>query len=111
MNNFYASVECMLNMSLRGHPVAVGGDVSHFITLLFHQHCAVVAKLNPGIGVNAIINAVVARLIASSHTAVGGIDDGTDLEPCNVSLPDVKVVFYGGKVVNVRYAGGSYLVF
>ena len=29
MNNFYASVECMLNMSLRGHPVAVGGDVEN----------------------------------------------------------------------------------
>lgn len=26
MNNFYASVECMLDRSLRGHPVAVGGD-------------------------------------------------------------------------------------
>ena len=29
MNNFYASVECMLDMSLRGHPVAVGGDVEN----------------------------------------------------------------------------------
>lgn len=29
MNNFYASVECMLNMKLRGHPVAVGGDVEN----------------------------------------------------------------------------------
>ena len=28
MNNFYASVECMLNPKLRGHPVAVGGDVA-----------------------------------------------------------------------------------
>ena len=27
MNNFYASVECMLNMKLRDKPVAVGGDV------------------------------------------------------------------------------------
>ncbi len=27
MNNFYASVECMLNPKLKGHPVAVGGDV------------------------------------------------------------------------------------
>ena len=29
MNNFYASVECMLNPSLRDHPVAVGGDVEN----------------------------------------------------------------------------------
>ena len=29
MNNFYASVECMLKPSLRGHPVAVGGDVEN----------------------------------------------------------------------------------
>ena len=27
MNNFYASVECMLNPELKGHPVAVGGSV------------------------------------------------------------------------------------
>ena len=29
MNNFYASVECMLNPELCGHPVAVGGDVEN----------------------------------------------------------------------------------
>ena len=29
MNNFYASVECMLDMSLRGHPIAVDGDVEN----------------------------------------------------------------------------------
>ena len=29
MNNFYASVECMLNPSLKGHPIAVGGDVEN----------------------------------------------------------------------------------
>lgn len=26
MNNFYASVECMLNPALHGRPVAVAGD-------------------------------------------------------------------------------------
>ena len=29
MNNFYASVECMLNPKLKGYPVAVGGDVEN----------------------------------------------------------------------------------
>lgn len=29
MNNFYASVECMLDMGLKGRPVAVGGDVEN----------------------------------------------------------------------------------
>lgn len=28
-NNFYASVECMLDPKLRGHPLAVGGDVEN----------------------------------------------------------------------------------
>ena len=28
-NNFYASVECMLDPKLKGHPVAVGGDVEN----------------------------------------------------------------------------------
>ena len=40
MNNFYASVECMLNMKLRDKPVAVGGDVEnrHGIILAKNYH-------------------------------------------------------------------------
>ena len=37
MNNFYASVECMLDMSLRGKPVAVCGSTSE-------RHGIVLAK-------------------------------------------------------------------
>lgn len=39
MNNFYASVECMLNPTLKGHPVAVGGDVEN-------RHGIILAKNN-----------------------------------------------------------------
>ena len=39
MNNFYASVECMLNMKLRNKPVAVGGDVEN-------RHGIILAKNN-----------------------------------------------------------------
>lgn len=40
MNNFYASVECMLNPELRGKPVAVCGDEDH-------RHGIVLAKNYP----------------------------------------------------------------
>lgn len=40
MNNFYASVECMLDMSLRGKPVAVCGSVEE-------RHGIVLAKNYP----------------------------------------------------------------
>lgn len=40
MNNFYASVECMLDMSLKDKPIAVGGDVEnrHGIILAKNYH-------------------------------------------------------------------------
>lgn len=40
MNNFYASVECMLNPSLKGYPVAVCGSVEE-------RHGIVLAKNYP----------------------------------------------------------------
>ena len=40
MNNFYASVECMLNMKLKDKPVAVGGDVEN-------RHGIILAKNMP----------------------------------------------------------------
>ena len=40
MNNFYASVECMLNPSLKGKPVAVCGSVEE-------RHGIVLAKNYP----------------------------------------------------------------
>ena len=37
MNNFYASVECMLNPDLKAHPIAVCGEVEE-------RHGIVLAK-------------------------------------------------------------------
>lgn len=40
LNNFYASVECLYNPSLRGKPVAVAGDPEA-------RHGIVLAKITP----------------------------------------------------------------
>ena len=47
MNNFYASVECMLNPSLKGKPVAVCGSVEerHGIVLAKNYPAKVVIKM------------------------------------------------------------------
>ena len=59
MNNFYASVECMLNPSLRGKPVAVCGSVEE-------RHGIVLAKNYPAkaFGVKTGDDAPVGKLLA-----------------------------------------------
>ena len=59
MNNFYASVECMLNPSLRGYPIAVGGDVEN-------RHGIILAK-------NEIAKACATDLYVTK--ALPGFDD------------------------------------
>ena len=57
--------------------------------LLLHKLGAFPAKLYPGKGMDAVVDAVVAGLVAAGHTAVGGIDNGSAFQGGNISSPEV----------------------
>ena len=65
-----------------------------FMSLFYHHIITIVSKLNSRIGMNAIINTVMARLIASCHAAVSCIYDRSHSKSCNVTLPDIKIRLY-----------------
>ena len=55
-------------------------------SLLLHDSSADIAKLNSGIGMDAVVDAVVAGLIASGHVGIGGVDDGVAGKRRDVAL-------------------------
>lgn len=61
------------------------------VTLALYEPGAIQPELNARKGMDAVVDAGVARHIAARHAAVGGIDDGTALEPGDVTLPKVDV--------------------
>ena len=71
------------------------------VALLGHEGGAVAAELDAGIGVDAVVDAVVAGAVAAGHTGVGGVDDGVAPQGGDVPLPEVQTVPDGGKVGKV----------
>ena len=65
------------------------------ISLLLHDLCAGVPQLNPRIGMNAVVDAVVARLVAAGHPGIGRVDNGVAGQRCNIALPEIKARLCG----------------
>ena len=61
------------------------------MALVLHELGAVQAELDASKGMDAVVNAGVARHIAARHAAVRGVDNGAAPEPGNVALPEVEI--------------------
>ena len=46
---------------------------------------------------DAVVNAVMARLVAAGHAAVGCIDDSSTFQRGNVSTPEIDFLLNGGQ--------------
>ena len=68
------------------------------VPLPLHQLRTGKAELNPGIGVNGIVDTAVAGAEAPEQLAVGGVDNGVALQRGDVALPQVNAGFQRGKV-------------
>ena len=55
-----------------------------FKSLPLHDLSALQTELHPGIGVDAVINTVMARLVAAGHATICRIDDSVNLHFRNV---------------------------
>ena len=91
--SLYDRANCMNHMITR--QIKRRGDLClpcrFFLSLFYHHIIAIVSKLNSCIGMNAIINTIMAGLIAACHAAVGCIYDCSHSKSCNIALPDIKI--------------------
>ena len=62
-----------------------------FMALKFHELGAIQAELDARKGMDAVVDAGVARHIAARHAAVGGVDNGAAPEPGDIALPEVEI--------------------
>lgn len=61
------------------------------MALVLHELGTIQAELDAGEGMDAVVDAGVARHIAARHAAVGGVDNGAALQPGDVALPEVQI--------------------
>ena len=78
-------------------PGLVRLEIGHFIALLFHNLSALQTELHPGIGVDAVINTVMARLVAAGHATICRIDDSPTIQRSNVSTPEIDSILKRGQ--------------
>ena len=84
------------------------------VALAGHEGGAVAAELHAGIGVDAVVDAVVAGAVAAGHAGVGGVNDGVAAQRGDVPLPEVQIAPDGGQVAKIGDAllgdGGAEIV-
>lgn len=66
-----------------------------FISLPLHDFRAGVPKLNARIGMDAVVNAIIAGLIAPGHAGIGSIDNSVTAERRDVPLSEIDARFDG----------------
>ena len=71
------------------------------VPLPLHQLRTGKAELNPGIGVNGVVDTAVTGAEAPEQLAVGGVDNGVALQRGDVALPQVNAGFQRGKVGDI----------
>ena len=69
-----------------------------------HDARALKAQLDPRVGVDGVVDATVVGHEAAQHLAVGGVDDGVDLEHGDVAVPHREPVVREPEVVHTRDA-------
>ena len=62
------------------------------ISLQLHNLSALQTELHPSKGVDAVVNAVMARLVAAGHATICRIDDGPTIQRSNVSTPEIDSI-------------------
>ena len=72
------------------------------IALFLHDLRTVIPQLNTGIGVDAVVDALVARIIAAGHAGIRSIDDGIHLQRSDIALPEIDAVLSGCQIMPIR---------
>ena len=71
---------------IRGRDLRPAGRL--LISLRFHHLGAEIPKLDPGVGVDAVVDAGVHRHEAAQHLRVGGVHNGVNGQTGDIPLPD-----------------------
>ena len=61
------------------------------MALALHELGAIQPELDAREGMDAVVDAGVARHITARHAAVGGVDNGTAPNPGDVALPEIEI--------------------
>ena len=72
------------------------------ISLLIHDICTGIAQLNPGIGMDTVIDTVMTRLVATGHPTVSSIHDCITAKCRDIALPEIDSILYRLQIIKIR---------